>query len=257
MTMGNLMRAQWFRLAHSWLGYGCLACFVALTLLVAMSSMDVRFMNEGYLPGREALPLFECYSGAFLTLGFVPIVAGFFVSGLVAGDLGGTAKNLVQGPGARLAYGGAALLFGLLACALFVALGMVCVEVVAWARGIPLAVPAAGARLVWFVQATLCSAAYVALTCAVAMATGSRMLGMVTALVLGLGVAGTAAAVVLEGAGVAVPSEGRFVPGSLSWWTAQLANGPLEGWGWLACAAAVGALGAGATLLAARRRGLD
>ena len=60
--MGNLMRAQRFRLAHSWLGYGCLACFVALTLLVAMSSMDVRFMNEGYLPGREALPLFECYS---------------------------------------------------------------------------------------------------------------------------------------------------------------------------------------------------
>ena len=125
--MGNLMRAQWFRLAHSWLGYGCLACFVALTLLVAMSSMDVRFMNEGYLPGREALPLFECYSGTFLALGFVPIVVGFFVSGLVAGDLGGTAKNLVQGPGARLAYGGAALLFGLLACALFVALGLVCV----------------------------------------------------------------------------------------------------------------------------------
>lgn len=254
--MSNLMHAQWFRLTHSWLGYGCVACFVALALLAAMGSLNIRFMGDAYLPGHETLPLFECYSNAFLTLGFVPIVAGFFVSGLVSDDLGGPAKNLVQGPKARLAYGGTVLLFGLAASALFVALGMVCVEVVAWARGISFVAPAPAVRLAWFAQATLCSAAYVVLTCAVAMATGSRMLGMFTALVLGLGIVSTGAAVALEGAGIVAPTEGRYLPGSLGWWTAQLASGPLEGWGWLVSAGVVGLVGVGVTLLVVRRKGL-
>ncbi len=255
--MGNLLRAQWFRLTHSWLGPSCLACFMVLTLLVAMGSMNIRFMGEGYLPGNERMSPFWFYSEAFVTLGFVPIAAGFFVAGLVADDLnGGTIKNLLQGPGARLAYGGTALIWGLAACALFVALGMGCVEVIAWARGIPLEAVTAGSRLAWFVQATLGSAAYVALTCAVAMATGSRMLAMATALVLGLGMANTGLAIMLEGAGIVPLTEGRYLPDSLASWMGQLGNGPLPGWGWLVCAAAVGAVGVAGTLVVARRKGL-
>ncbi len=302
--MSNLLRAQWFRLTHSWLGYGCLACFAALTLLVAMGSMNIRFMGEGYLPGNERMSPFWFYSDAFVTLGFVPIVAGFFVSGLVTDDLnGGTIKNLLQGPGARRAYGGAVLIWGLAASALFVALGMASVEVIAWARGIPLeavgvgprlawfvqavlcssalaasalfvalgmasveviawarGIPleavGVGPRLAWFVQAVLCSSANVTLVTAVAMATGSRVLGMATALVLGLGVANTGLTIMLEGADVLALAEGRYLPGSLAWWVGQLANGPLYGWGWLVRVSVVGAVGVAGTLAAARRRGL-
>lgn len=255
--MSNLLRAQWFRLTHSWLGYGCLACFAALTLLVAMGSMNIRFMGEGYLPGNERMSPFWFYSDAFVTLGFVPIVAGFFVSGLVTDDLnGGTIKNLLQGPGARRAYGGAVLIWGLAASALFVALGMASVEVIAWARGIPLEAVGVGPRLAWFVQAVLCSSANVTLVTAVAMATGSRVLGMATALVLGLGVANTGLTIMLEGADVLALAEGRYLPGSLAWWVGQLANGPLYGWGWLVRVSVVGAVGVAGTLAAARRRGL-
>ncbi len=255
--LSNLLRAQWFRLTHTWLGCGCLACFVALTLLVAMGSMNIRFMGEGYLPGHEQVSPFALYAEAFLMLGLVPIAAGFLVSALVAGDLGdGTVKNLLQGPGARLAYGGAVLLCGLAACALFAALGMACVETIARVRGIPLVAAGLGPRVLWFAQATLCSAAYVTLVAAVATATGSRLAGMATALVLGLGLANTGLAVMLESAGFVTPTAGRYLPESLALWMAQLGSGPLAGWGWLACAAAVGALGVAATLLAVRRRGM-
>lgn len=255
--LSNLLRAQWFRLTHTWLGCGCLACFVVLTLLVAMGSMNIRFMGESYLPGHERISPFELYDEAFVMLGLVPIVAGFLVSALVAGDLGdGTVKNLLSGLGARLAYGGAVLLCGLLACALLVALGMVCVEVIARVRGIPLVAVGVGARGLWFVQAALGSAAYTALVAGVAMATASRMAGMATALVLGLGLANTGLMVALEGVGVILPSGGRYLPGSLAWWMGWLGSGPLEGWGWLVGAAVVGAVGVAAVLLAVRRRGL-
>lgn len=243
----NLIRAEGLRLAKSLYGYACVAGFAALTLAMVMGNADVMAMgNEvrSEVAGVWAITPFEAYDLGFLMSGTAVVFAGWMISELVGGDYRtGAVKNLVQTQGGRRAYATMVMVFVVVASALMVAVGIGCAEVGCRFEGVALANASFGELVLWYVQATLCVAAYTMVTAWVVAATGSRAVGMTLALALGVGVFNTACNAVFEGLGVLAPSEGRYLPGSLGACVHALQGGALLDWTWVVPVAAVLVLG--------------
>lgn len=189
----SMLRAQFYRMAKSrfLIAYAMTFFVIAAATPFALWLYSVwpDFASTGIvqLPA-ERLSSLQVYGVSFVSGSFIAMGVGVFAAYYVTEDFkSGYMKNLVQTRGGRTSYALAMLVCMLVVSAATTAFGMLVVEGALRLQGYVPATPAASEALQWFVQVTLCSAAYAEMVVLLAVATRSEALAVVGAVFLGGG----------------------------------------------------------------------
>lgn len=274
MGFSNLFKAMAWRLAKGWMGKAfllVLAIFIvggafSLKVIGADASMaatasetssDIALGLGVLSSGSGGVDLVRACGALFVRGSFVAMLAAIFCGLFFAKDMrSGGVKSVVQGRTARRDYALAAGVLTLAASAVAVLAGVLVSAASLAVFGFPIAAPAPGELLPWFVEVWLSVAAYALIAVAVALLTGSEVASVIAGLLLG----GAAVENLLYSAlGLITghPDEVRAVfDGYLAVTVSQLGYGNVLPWDAMLPALATIAVVAAAGMLVMRRRRL-
>lgn len=188
----SMIRAELYRIAKSpILRVFAIVFFlfvIATPLAIWLDRVWPDFAALGIIElPNDPLPALQFY-GSFVSGSFIAMGVGILMANVVAEDFkSGSIKNLIQARGGRTSYVIAAIACTIALAAVATAAGAAVIEIALRIQGYIPIEPSFGELLQWFMQVTLCIAAYTAIAVLVAILTTSETAATLVAIMLGGG----------------------------------------------------------------------